>query len=275
MPPTDTLPRPTDSFRVPTARPARPARLANATSIWLRFLRHSLAIQLRRWQFLVFIIAMPVVLFLFYASVYGDQPIANGVTVAGAMMGTMAAYGGLGAAMMTGNSITEESRTGWLRQLRLTALSPVAYLGVRLVVAVLVMVPAIGAVYVAGYARGVRLDAGIWAASFGLLLLALLPMIVLGMVIGLWVSPQASQPATTAGMLVLAMLGGLWFPLSMMPDWMQPIGRALPSHWAGEFAMWPMFGGDFAWRGVGVLATWTIVLCALGVLGYRRSVRNR
>jgi ABC-2 type transport system permease protein len=99
-------------------------------------------------------------------------------------------------------------------------------------------------------------------------------MIVLGLVIGLWFRPQASQAATTAVMLALSMLGGLWFPLDMMPDAMAAVGRCLPSYWVGRLAVWPLTGGDFPWTGVGVLALWAVGLCALGVLGYRRAVRT-
>ena len=211
----------------------------------LGYFGRSLALQLRDWAFLLFVVAMPTAIYLFFAGIYGDAEADGGVTVAAAMMATMAAYGGLGAAMNAGNTIQVERSSGWFRQLMLTALTPVDFLVTKAAVAVTVIVPAIGVVFLAGAARGVRLDAATWLASGGLLLAGLTPMIVLGLVIGLWFRPQASQAATTAVMLALSMLGGLWFPLDMMPDAMAAVGRCLPSYWVGRLAVWPLTGGDF------------------------------
>jgi ABC-2 type transport system permease protein len=238
------------------------------------YVGRSLVLQLRDWSFLLFIVAMPTSIYLFFAGIYGDQEADGGVSVAAAMMATMAAYGGLGAAMNAGNTIQVERSSGWFRQLMLTALTPVEFLLAKAAVAVAVIIPAIGVVFAAGALRGVRLDLRTWLASGGLLLVGLLPMIILGLVIGLWFTPQTSQAATTAIMLALSMLGGLWFPLDMMPDAMAAVGRSLPSYWIGRLAVWPLTGGDAPSTAVPVLSAWLIALCLLGVLGYRRAVRT-
>lgn len=268
-------PAPTPALDEPDA----PAALVESgsrsrASMLVGYLGRSLLVQLRAWPFLVFIIGMPVTLYLFFAGIYGAQEAAGGVTVAAIMMATMATYGGLGAALNAGNNIQTERSSGWLRQVMITALRPTDYLLVKTVTAVLVVVPAIGAVYLAAAIRGVRLDADVWAASFALELAALSPMIVFGLVIGLWFKQQAAQAATTILMLVLSMLGGLWFPLDMMPEGLQSFGQCLPSYWAGRLGVWPIIGGDFPLQGIGVLATWTVGLCLLALLGYRRAVRT-
>ena len=75
-------------------------------------------------------------------------------------------------------------------------------------------------------------------------------------------------------MLALSMLGGLWFPLEMMPEAMQTVGKLLPSYWAGRIGTWPLVGGDFPTQGVLVIGTWAVVLVGLGALGYGRAVRT-
>ena len=157
---------------------------------------------------------------------------------------------------------------------RLTPLRPAEYLAVKALVAVCVVVPAVGIIYAVAAARGVHLDANAWALSSGLLLAALAPMIVIGLVIGVWFNPEAANPATTLTMLALSMLGGLWFDITSMPAVMQDIAHALPSYWALQFAQWPVMGGDFPVKGVAVIAIWTIAACVLGALGYRRAVRT-
>ena len=196
------------------------------------------------------------------------------INVAAVMMVTMATYGGLGAAMNAGSQIQSERSSGWFRQLMLTSLAPGQFVLAKILTAIAVLIPAIGTVFLAGAARGVRLDAGTWAASLGLIVTALLPMIVFGLVIALWFKPQTATAVTTLAMLALAMLGGLWVPLQLMPEVMQTIGKLLPSYWASQIGGWPLVGGGFPWQGVGVLAVWLVALAGLGGLGYRRAIRT-
>lgn len=99
-------------------------------------------------------------------------------------------------------------------------------------------------------------------------------MIVFGLVIALWFKPQTATAVTTLAMLALAMLGGLWVPLQLMPEVMQTIGKLLPSYWASQIGAWPLVGGDFPWQGVIVLVVWLAVLVGVGALGYRRAIRT-
>lgn len=241
---------------------------------FVHYLLGSLGIMLREWSFLAFVVAMPTTMYLFFSSMFGGYATDGGVSVAAVMMVTMATYGGLGAAMSAGNQIQNERSTGWFRQLMITGLTPAQFVAAKVLVAVGVVIPAIGIVFVAGALRGVRLDASAWLGSFALLLVALLPMILLGLTLGLWFKPAAASAATTLVMLALSMLGGLWIPLEMMPAPMQALGRALPSYWAAQIGSWPVMGGAFPWRGVAVIAAWSLALVGLGSLGYRRAVRT-
>ncbi len=238
------------------------------------YLALSLVRQLTNWPFLLFVVAMPVVMYAMFSAMWGDVVLDDGTSLAAILMTMLATYGGLGAAMHAGNAIQSERSTGWLRQLMLTPLRPVEYLLVKAVVAVAVLIPAVGIVYGYGAARGVRLDATAWLTSYGLLLLALLPMIVLGVVIGVYLKPEAANPATTLIMLALSMLGGLWFNLDAAPQVMRDIAQQLPSYWAMKLAQWPILGGDFPTRAWIVLSLWTVVLGGLGVVGYRRALRT-
>ena len=254
--------------------PTHDTRPSGSARRFLHYAVQSILIQLRDWAFLGFVIVMPPTIYLFFASMYGDEGSGSGIDVAALMMVTMATYGGLGAAMNAGSQIQSERSSGWFRQLMLTSLSPAQFVLAKILTAIAVLIPAIGTVFLAGAARGVRLDAGIWAASLGLIVTALLPMIVFGLVIALWFKPQTATAVTTLTMLALAMLGGLWVPLQLMPEAMQTIGKLLPSYWASQIGAWPLIGGDFPWHGVVVLVVWLVVLVGVGALGYRRAIRT-
>lgn len=251
-----------------------PAPLQRSTTsawgrIWSYFV-NSLVLALTNWAFLGFIIALPVLMYLFFSAIYGGE----GPDVESHMMVTMATYGGLGSAISAGTQIQAERSTGWFRQLMLTALTPLQLFVTRFLVAVVVIVPPVVVVLVAGAFRGVDLPLSTWAAMLVISLIVLLPFVMMGLALGLWFKASTAQAASIFLMLGMAMLGGLWVPLELMPDFLTPFGRMLPSYWAAELTLLPLEGGPVPVQGVLVVVGWTVGLLVLGLLGYRRAMRN-
>jgi ABC-2 type transport system permease protein len=236
----------------------------------------SALLTLKNVGFLIFSIAMPVILYLVFSQIFGGSDTGSGTSYAAMIMVSMAAYGSLGAAMSGGAQLALERRSGWFRQLTLTVLPPRSFLWAKAAVIMLIVLPALLLVYAAGMVFGdVRASAGVWLSSIGLMWLALIPLTVLGVVVGLWVKAETVQGLTTLLLLLLAMLGGLWFPAELMPSVLQHVASALPSYWLAELGRYPFLPqATFPWTGVWVLAAWTAGLTVLGALGYRRAAAN-
>jgi ABC-2 type transport system permease protein len=255
----------------PTIEPVSP-RLPAALHYTLR----SAILTAKNFGFVIFSIAMPVLLYVIFDKLYGSADAGNGGTFAAMIMVSMAAYGSLGAAMSGGAQLAVERRSGWFRQLSITALPPRVFLWAKAAVIMLIVLPALVLVYAAGVVvGGVRAPVVEWLASLGLMWLALIPMTLLGVVIGLWVKAETVQGLTTLTLLVLSLLGGLWFPVELMPGAMQSVAHALPSFWLAELGRYPFLPGtSFPWTGVAVLGAWVAVLTVLGALGYRRAAAS-
>lgn len=237
----------------------------------LHYALHSAMLTAKNISFVVFTVIMPVSLYLVFSAMYGG---GTGAGLASAMiMVSMAAYGSLGAAMSGGAQLALERRSGWFRQLMITSVPPRFFLWARAAVTMLLVLPALLLVFVAGgLLGGVTATPAQWAASLGLLWLGLLPMTMLGMVVGVWVKAEAVQAVTTMLLLALSLLGGLWFPVEAMPPVMQAVAPALPSYWLGELGRFPFLpGADFPWGGIWVLLAWSVLLTILGAVGYRRA----
>lgn len=234
---------------------------------------HSTRLILKNFAFVVFAVGMPLVLYVVFSQAYAGGSDPHARLVSAMIMVSMAAYGALGAAMSGGSQLALERRSGWFRQLSITALAPREFLLTKAAVIMVLVLPSLLLVYGAGFAiGGVRLPLGAWLASIGLMWLALIPLAILGIVIGLWVKAEAVGGVTTLVLLLLAMLGGLWLPVEEMPSAAQLLAHALPSYWLAELGRWPMLPGtDFPWPGVGVLLAWGIGLTVLGAVGFRRA----
>lgn len=253
-----------------------PAARRSTTRTWssaVHYALHSALLMMKNFSFVIFTVIMPVALYLVFSSLYGNAGSADGIDVSALIMVSMAAYGSLGAAMSGGAQLAVERRSGWFRQLMITTLPGRVFLWARAAVIMMLVLPALGLVFLAGAViTGVQAPASVWFGSLGLLWLGLIPLTVLGIVIGLWVKTEAVQGVNTLLLLGLSLLGGLWFPTEMMPATMQTIAHALPTYWLGQLGRYPFLPGEpFPWTGVWILVAWSVGLTVLGALGYRRA----
>src|SRR5699024_1423269 len=139
-------------------------------------------------RFVLFTVALPVVMYLLFNNLYGDES-EGGINVGAYLMVSMAAYGGIGATINAGARIALERQTGWNRQLRLSALTGRGYLFGKAAVSMLVALPAIALVFAAGAIFGsAQLSAGQWLGCGFALWLTLIPFGILGLLIGFWAS---------------------------------------------------------------------------------------
>lgn len=239
-----------------------------------RYAIANLRITLAKTAYIVFVIAMPLVMFLLFNQIYGKQDSGNGVAVGAWIMINMAAYGALGAAMNSGATLQMERRSGWFRQLSVAGLSGRDFILGKVFSALVLMLPTIALIFAAGAITGVRLDSGQWLRCGLLIWVCTLPMILCGLAIALWFSAEAAQPANTIILMVLAILGGLWFPAQMFPHAMKLVSYCTPTYWIQRFSSWPLDSGPFPWHGLITLGAWTIGLLVLAAVGFRRAART-
>lgn len=242
----------------------------------LHYTVFSTLLTIKNFGFIIFSIGMPVILYVVFSKIFGGADVGAGLNYAALIMVSMAAYGSLGAAMSGGAQLALERRSGWFRQLTLTVLPPRTFLWSKAAVIMVIVLPALILVFTAGVAiGGVRAPMTVWLASLALMWIGLVPLTILGIVVGLWVKAEAVQGFTTLLLLMLSLLGGLWFPVEMMPSVMKHIASALPSYWLAQLGRYPFLdGAAFPWAGVGVLLAWTVGLSVLGALGYRRAAAD-
>lgn len=231
----------------------------------------------RNTRFVLFTVALPLVMYLLFNGLYGNQQQDAGsdITVSAYLMVSMAAYGGLGAAINAGARVAIERQTGWNRQLRLSALSSRAYLASKSAVSLLVALPAIVLVFLAGALIGhVHLALGTWLTAGVGVWLALIPFAVAGLVIGFLAGVDSVQPLTMLVYISMSILGGLWFPVDQLSPFLRGVAKVLPSYWVGETGRSILGGRGIPATGLLVLLLWTVGLALVGAMAYRRSGRR-
>jgi ABC-2 type transport system permease protein len=123
-----------------------------------------------------------------------------------------------------------------------------------------------------------------WVGAFALVWVCLLGLAALAS-IGAITGALVSNPRTAVGLAmipIMALVGvsGIFFPLAILPDWLQAVAMAFPIYWIGEGLRAALLPADIlsaGWFGVpqlplvaGVLALWTV----LGFLVAQRVLRR-
>ena len=234
------------------------------------YLRYELLRNFRNWRFVLFSLAYPVVL---YFVVTGPQRHAHfdGVNFPLYFMAGMATVGTMIAVISSGARIAADRSAGWTRQMRITPLTAGDYVGAKVACGFLMALLAIVLVSLSGLALGVRLSAGEWLTMFGLILVGLVPIAVLGILLGHVVTPDSLAPAVGGTIMLLALLGGAYGFLVATSGAVFDLIKALPSYWLVQAGKTALGGSGWPAEGWIVIAAWTAALAPLAVLVYRRD----
>ena len=244
---------------------------------FVAFVRLEVRRALRNRRYVMFAIGFPVVFYLLYtgvlsgAAAQADAPV-DGLQWRTYFMISMATYAAIGAALGGAIVIAQERESGWTRQLRVTPLPAAAYVTGKLVVSYIVTVPAVAAVLLAGMAvNHVELPAGSWLIVLGTLALGALPFAALGLLVGYLFDASSAQGAMMICFFGLAILGGLWAPISSFPDSLATIGRMLPSFRLADLGRDAASGAPLDLAAIAILAAYAIIIGGLAAWRYRTS----
>jgi ABC-2 type transport system permease protein len=227
-----------------TTLPAdRPRRTTALGGFSLTFVTLELRRMLRNKRTLIFTLMMPSVFFLLFGtdSGYQHQRAGNGNVTAYILI-SMAVYGAMLATTSGGAAVSVERAVGWSRQLRLTPLNPLAYVAVKLVVAMTLGLVAVVVVFAVGSFFGADMPSGVWVGSGLLAWLCAVVFAAFGLFMG-YLLPSENVMQILGPMLAgLAAIGGLWFPISSGST-LGHISAATPIYGLAQMARWPLYGG--------------------------------
>jgi ABC-2 type transport system permease protein len=235
------------------------------------YIRCELLRTLRNRRYVVFALAFPIVLYFLIAGPNKNEGDLGGSGLSAPLyyMVGLASFGAMNAMLSIAGRIATERTAGWNRQLRLTPLTARDYFRAKILTGYMTALAALVMLYIAGTTLGVRLDAHDWLTMTGLILVGLIPFGALAILLGHLVTADAIGPAMGGLVAVLAVLGGVWFPLTSGA--LYHIGRALPSYWLVQASHVAIGGHGWGSAGWLVVAGWSIGLGLLARRAYRRD----
>jgi ABC-2 type transport system permease protein len=238
------------------------------------YVRLELMRLVRSPGYLISSIAMPLVLYLIFSNL-GSGSASDRHDIAVYLMVSMAAFGAVGGALMNGMIVVQDRSIGWLRQLRVTPLSPGRVVIGRGLTGMIATLPAILVVCVLGGAiNDIGLPMARWVEIVALLWLGTAPFALLGLGIGYLITAQAAQPVMMLLNFGMSILGGLWVPATEFPTFLRQVSKIIPTSGYGNIARQIAANAAPHAFDVAVLVGWFVVFAVLAGFAYRRAGRS-
>lgn len=246
--------------------------IAPAPAVYVRESWAEIIKSARMPQFIIPTIALPPAFYALFALAMG-QGSAEGATRALATFGVFAVMGP--ALFGFGANIAAERESGQLELKRLSPMPACAQITAKLAATTAFSFIAFVLLYALGIAGGVSLSASQWAMLAGVHTLAIIPFALIGLGIGYRLGQKGAIAVANIVFLAMAVLGGLWMPIAVLPQTMQTIAWALPSYHLGEIALMTVGQREAAnlWLHAGPLALTTIAAALFAWTGERQQAR--
>ncbi|XBH21246.1 ABC transporter permease [Jonesiaceae bacterium BS-20] len=246
------------------------------------YLRIDLVRQVRDWGNIMFVLLMPVVMYLIFgvSMSYADQQAGN-ANVSFYVMTSMAAYGGALAATTVAGGAALEQMQGWGRQLALTPVRNSMVVAMKVVTALCITTLSIALVYLTGYLAGAKADsARVWVLSFLVTLVGATTFALFGYMVAALFKSESALGVATGFLVLMSFVGNVFMPLT---GTMLEVAKFTPLYGYVALARWPNMegtlvdgqGSDSFWMLLLNLVVWLAVFGGLAIWGVKRGQKRQ
>jgi ABC-2 type transport system permease protein len=223
-------------------------------------------------------IVLPAMFYAFIGLGQAKQPLYQGATVTFGeyFLASMALYG-VANVMVLGFGISLANERGQKQDLLMQATplpAPVFFIAKTVSALVIAFMALVVLSVLAEAAGGAHLSSSQWLTLFGRAMLCSIPFVGLGFGLGYLAGPNSAPAVTNLIYLPTAFASGLFFPLHLLPQFLQTIAPYLPLY-RGAQLVWdsvgaPTDGSSIAndWLYMGLYA---IAFFLLALWAYRRD----
>lgn len=231
---------------------------------------------LRNRRTLIFAIVMPIFFFWLFgvAQHYDNKPLPHGApgNTSAFVMISMALYGAVLATTSGGAMVSIERAEGWSRQLRVTPLSPVAYVVTKMLTAMVLGATSVAAVYLVGVATGKpSMPVSIWVYTGLLVWVGSLVFAAFGLFMGYLVPTENVMQMLGFVIVLLAFAAGLFIPITQYSHGLQTFAKFTPLYGLNELVHAPVLARNFDIVWLINAVVWLAIFTAGAVWRFRKD----
>jgi ABC-2 type transport system permease protein len=188
------------------------------------------------------------------------------------VMVSLSLYGAVFATTSGGAMVSIERAQGWSRQLRLTPLSPAAYIAMKVAAALFLGIGPILIVNVIGIAtHKVSMPGYLWIVSALCVWIGSLLFAAFGLFMGFLLPSENVMQFLGLILTVLGFAGGLFIPLSQFPSTVQTICKWTPEYGLNQLVHTPLLGNGVDWTWVVNVVAWLVIFTAGAMWRFRKD----
>ena len=212
-------------------------------------------------------LGFPVIFFILFSGMQQFDDPETKIRVVKDMLISMSAYSSISFALFSlPISIKEDEKNNYLHILNNSPVKISEYYFARFIRLIITFIISIVAVFVVGHViRGVNMTAREWIISAVLMLIGSITFLGMGLLLSLIKSEEKLSLLANILYLGLAMLGGLWWPTYLFPEWLQNISTLTPTYHLLEFVNKYIKEDIFSYRSLAILLAYSVV-CIIATL---------
>ncbi|VJP39276.1 multidrug ABC transporter permease [Streptococcus pneumoniae] len=198
---------------------------------WIALSKIEFLLTKRQLIYYLLSVGMPTAFYLFFSGIYQDTPgeLANFMRD---YLISMTAFSMMSTTILSFPAVLHTDKmNNWKKTLRHSPVNMVEYYLSKITSMLVDYLVSILVVFTVGhFVRGVDMPLVKWVGAAILLIVGSIAFVALGLTLTLLPTSQLMSVVGNLLYLGLAVLGGLWMPISLFPDWMQAVGKCLPTY---------------------------------------------
>jgi len=208
--------------------------VAAAPGVYVREAGAEVLKSARTPQFIIPTLILPPAFYALFALGMGN----GDIDTARRTLATFGVFAVMGPALFGfGANVAGERESGQLELKRLSPMPAGAHIAAKLAATIVVSVIAFSIIYALAIFAGVDLSLLQWTLLGGVHLISVLPFALIGLGFGYRLGQKGAIAIANIIFLAMAVMGGLWMPVAVLPEVIQTIAWALPSYHLGELAL--------------------------------------
>ena len=228
---------------------------------------------LRNRRTMILALVLPVLFFWGFGlqNSYVHETAGHG-NVSAVEMISIALYGAVSATATCGAMVSIERTAGWSRQLRVTPLSPAAYIVIKMLTSLVLAAGAVCAVYLVGAVTNkVSMPADLWVITGLCVWIGSLLFAAFGLFIGYLLPSENVTQLIALALTLCSFAGGLFIPVSQFSPDLQTFAKFTPLYGLNQLVHYPLAGGTLQWGWILNLVVWLAIFVVGAAWRLRRD----
>lgn len=238
--------------------------------IW-SYLKLDILTNLRQKIYLLLSIAFPLIFFLLFTSL-NQLPKAQENEIYIESLISMTVFSLTSFALMTFPiELVQDEQSGWQRRILTTPFSPVQYFSAKVLKIMLLYATTIIVLFtVGGLIKGIHMSFHNWLIIGLLLWMGASLFLTIGLLLAQITNVQKASSIGNLLYILLAISGGLWFPIQLFPHWLKNIAYLTPTYHLKNLGIAYYQNHEFNFQSFGVLVLYSILFTIVALAIQRK-----